>query len=254
MAWRINYNKGDLPGSLGSNVVFIVFIVFIVFPAFGICAKTKFKFKIMLFTDIEKTLKNLRGAIHVGANDGGERDWYIQMSFPKVIYFEPILEVFNRLQEHIKNVKGHYAFNIGIHDTLEKAELNIANNSGQSSSILPLGTHKTHHPKVKYIGKKNIKLVRLDDFMKINNFSIDDFNFLNIDVQGVELNVIKSLGELITKIDYIYTEVNWEELYRGCCLIHQIDDYLKQYGFIKVKVHQTRHMWGDAFYVKKELI
>jgi len=209
----------------------------------------------MLFTDrIEIYLKNLRGAIHVGANDGGERDWYIQMGFPRVIYFEPIPEVYQRLQENIKNIKGHTAFNVGVHDTLRTATLNIASNGGQSSSILPLGTHKTHHPKVKYVGEEGIRLIRLDEFLQNNNLSIADYNFLNIDVQGVELNVIKSLGESISKIDYIYTEVNWEELYQGCCLIDEIDDYLKQYNFERVLTHQTRHMWGDAFYVKKGVL
>ena len=32
-------------------------------------------------------------------------------------------------------------------------------------------------------------------------------------------------------IDYIYTEVNSEELYKECDLIGSIDSYLKQFGF-----------------------
>lgn len=206
----------------------------------------------MLFTNFETYLKDVRGVIHVGAHDGEERGWYTK--YPGVIYFEPDPKVFSRLRENIKYIKNHVAYNVGIHDTLKEAILHVASNEGLSSSILPLGTHKTHHPKVKYVGTREVKLVRLDEFLQSKNISIDDYNFLNIDVQGVELNVIKSLGELISKIDYIYTEVNWEELYEGCCLINQIDDYLSLYDFERVQTHKTKHMWGDAFYIKRKLI
>jgi FkbM family methyltransferase len=125
----------------------------------------------MLIKNIETLLKNRRrGAIHVGANNGGERDWYIQNEFTPVIWFEPLKEVYGKLVDHIKDAPGQIAFNFGIHDTLTTAVLNVANNEGQSSSILPFGTHATSHPKVKYIGKEVIELVRLDDFLDVHNY------------------------------------------------------------------------------------
>ena len=148
----------------------------------------------------------------------------------------------------------HKAFNVGIHDIIEKTDLHIANNNGLSSSILELGTHKEHHPKVHYVRNQEINLMRMDSFFKNTSNKIEDFNFLNVDVQGVELNVIKSFGSLISKLDYIYTEVNEEELYVGCELVGEIDAYLKQFEFKKVATHMTRHKWGDAFYVKKNLL
>jgi hypothetical protein len=77
---------------------------------------------------------------------------------------------------------------------------------------------------------------------------------LNIDVQGVELNVIKSLGDAIDEFDFIYTEVNIAEVYKGCCLLNEIDVYLESKGFTRVTIKMTRNDWGDAFYMKNTLI
>ena len=208
----------------------------------------------MLFTDFEKYLKEKRGVLHVGAHTGEELDWYEAKGFTRGIWFEPNVELFPLLQYHIKGHDNHIAFNIGIHDTLRIAVLHIASNEGQSSSILDLGTHKKYYPNVRYIGDQEIKLMRMDDFLQANSIDINEFNFLNVDVQGVELNVIKSFGELLGKLDYIYAEVNEEELYVGISLLPEVDKYLEGFGFCRVGTYMTPKKWGDAFYIKKSLL
>jgi len=141
-----------------------------------------------------------------------------------------------------------------VHDTLKEAVLHIASNHAQSSSILPFGTHTKYRPDIRYVREVKIELVRMDNFIKEKNIDITKYNFLNIDVQGVELNVLKSFGELLKQFDYIYTEVNKEELYVGGCLIGEIDSYLEMFEFVRVETCMTKHKWGDAFYIKKSLL
>jgi FkbM family methyltransferase len=203
----------------------------------------------MLFRRFEKHLKECKGAIHIGAHIGQERDWYKMKGFKKVIWIEPNVELFPQLVHNIENYSGHTAYNIGIHDKLRIAKLNIASNKGQSSSILPLGTHTIHHPKVQYIGEQLIPLVRMDDFIRDNNIDLSEYNFLNVDVQGVELNVLKSFGLLLTKFDYLYLEVNLEEVYKGCATIGEVDCYVGALGFERMATYMTEFKWGDAFYV-----
>lgn len=205
----------------------------------------------MMLKGFEKHLHALKGAIHVGANIGEERDWYVNQNFSKVLWFEPNRELFWKLEENIKHLPNHFAYNFGIHDYLKTAALHISNNAGQSSSILELGTHAFNHPEVHFTHDAEIQLRRLDWVVNALGVSIDDFNFLNIDVQGVELNVIKSAGKLIEKFDYIYTEVNEEEVYKGCSLIGEIDAYLAPLGFVRAETIITRAKWGDALYIKK---
>ena len=208
----------------------------------------------MLFKTFEKYLRDKCGAIHVGANVGEERDWYKSQGFTQVLWFEPNTCIFRELVENIKDYKNNIAFNLGIHDKLKTANLHISNNAGQSSSILDLGTHKLHHPDVYYIEDQEIKLMRMDNFIFLTGRDIKDFNFLNVDVQGVELNVIKSFGNMLSALDYLYVEVNEEELYKGCALVTEIDCYVAQYGFERKATCMTKNKWGDAFYMNKRWI
>jgi FkbM family methyltransferase len=202
--------------------------------------------------EIEPFLKNLKGAIHVGANIGEERDWYQKQGFEKVIWFEPNKSLFPVLVENLKEYPNQIAFNLGIHDYLKEGTLHISDNDGQSSSLLELGLHKKYHPNVRYIGDQIVALTRLDYILKDTGENIKSFNFLNIDVQGTELNVLKSLGDQIDKLDYIYLEVNDQEVYKGCALLPEIDNYLSLFNFIRIKTHITKAHWGDAFYIKEQ--
>jgi FkbM family methyltransferase len=61
--------------------------------------------------------------------------------------------------------------------------------------FLDLGTHKQAHPEVHYVNDIQVTMRRLDSL--IFNHEIVDFDFLNIDVQGAELKVLKGMGELL---------------------------------------------------------
>jgi len=132
----------------------------------------------------------------------------------------------------------------------KELELKITNN-GQSSSLLDLGSHLKHHPHVQVVGTKIYKTTRLDTFIKENNIPIKNLNFLNLDIQGMELKAMKSMGDHISRFDYIYTEVNTEYVYKNCALLHEIDEYLSKYGFKRGCIKMCENYgWGDAFYIR----
>ena len=54
---------------------------------------------------------------------------------------------------------------------------------------------------------------------------------LKLDVQGYELNVLKGAEKLMDKIDAVYTECSWLELYEGQALISEVAEYLEELGF-----------------------
>ena len=37
-------------------------------------------------------------------------------------------------------------------------------------------------------------------------------------------------------------------------LVNELDDYLKQFGLVRVETKWTDFKWGDAFYIKHNLI
>ncbi len=87
----------------------------------------------------------------------------------------------------------------------------------------------------------------LDSYLNLPH----SYNFINIDVQGYELEVFKGAVNTLEKIDYIITEVNRAELYKNCVQIEELDSFLSQHGFARDITSWDGDTWGDAFYVKR---
>lgn len=91
----------------------------------------------------------------------------------------------------------------------------------------------------------------MDTLIAQEHIPIEKLNFVNLDIQGVELRALKSMEKYLQHVKYIYTEVNTEQVYKGCNLIGEIDEYLKQFGFVRVAQQiYKQYGWGDAFYIK----
>lgn len=192
-----------------------------------------------------------KGIIHIGAHMLEERSAYLSKGLRNTIWVEANPSVYERARDSIALNQNEKLLNATISDTDGLCvDFHIANN-GQSSSMLEMGTHKERHPAVRFTNTIKVKTKRMDTLISENNFSIGDYNFITLDIQGSELLAIKSFGELISKFDFIYTEVNTNYLYKGCALISEIDEYLKGFGFQRMETEMTHNEWGDAFYMRK---
>jgi hypothetical protein len=88
----------------------------------------------------------------------------------------------------------------------------------------------------------------------ICNYDVS-YNFLNLDIQGVELKALKGMSDYLSSVQYIYTEVNSDYVYKDCAIVDEIDEYLKPFGFQRVEtIWQGECRWGDAFYVNSLLV
>jgi len=96
------------------------------------------------------------GVIHVGANNGGERDKYAKYGL-RVLWIEPVPDVFEILQENIRGYVGQKALRCLVTDLdNSEYEFHIANNGGLSSSIFDFGLHSELNPEIVY--ERSIKL------------------------------------------------------------------------------------------------
>lgn len=193
-----------------------------------------------------------RGVIHVGASEGQEASMYPQFGINKMIFVEAIPAVFEKLKANIARYPEAVAVNACVSDVDEaEIDFNVASNGGQSSSFLEFGLHSKMHPQVTYVEKIRLKTKRLDTLLAETPAFGPDFDFLNMDLQGAELFALRGMGLLMHQIRYLYLEVNKRELYKGCALVGEIDEFLHQYGFKRVETKWTSNYWGDAFYTKK---
>lgn len=200
--------------------------------------------------------KAFNGVIHIGAHGAEEAEDYGKNGVQKVFWIEANPALMKKIEERCaKFIPTNYLCNVCVSDVDgEKITFNFANN-GQSSSMLKLGTHAKMYPHIEYVGSSEMITQRMETVLKQcgEEIKVEDFNFINIDVQGAELKVLKGFGDLL-KLDNIravYTELNFEEVYEGCALTHEIDEYLKQFGFERVVARGECPQWGDGLYIKK---
>ena len=192
----------------------------------------------------------ISGILHVGAHECEELKQYTSFNIePRNIYWIEAMENKVSMMKS-KGVLNIYQAFIDDKDNKE-ITFNISNN-GQSSSLLNFGTHSKNYPQVKFIDTIKGKTKRLDTLIDENSIPIEHINFVNLDIQGIELRALKSMEKYLCHIDYIYTEVNSEYVYKDCNLISEIDDYLKNFDFVRVETKMASNVgWGDAFYIKK---
>jgi FkbM family methyltransferase len=121
--------------------------------------------------------------------------------------------------------------------------------NSQSSSLLDLGSHAAHYPDIELTEKVQVQTMRIDEIFEENT----QFDFVNLDLQGAELEALKGMGKLLDKVTWVYTEVNWEELYKDCAIISDIDNFLISKGFLRVATFRAPLVgWGDALYIRVE--
>ena len=191
---------------------------------------------------------NPNGVVHVGAHLGEEAQDYEFFGWLPVTW----IEAQPQLVTHLKSVlpePSHYVIEGAVWDKDDiKMKFHVASNS-QSSSLLDFGSHSQSHPDILYVDEIEVRTKRIDSLIEFENMP----NFVNIDIQGVELPAMKGFGKLIEKVDYILTEVNRKEVYKDCTRVSDLDLYLLQKGFSReVTRWYIKEGWGDALYVRKE--
>ena len=103
-------------------------------------------------------------------------------------------------------------------------------------------------PNISFKDTEEIEVKRFD------SLGIDTHNFLTLDVQGFELEVLKGFGEELKNVNFIFTEINTKYLYQNNALVSEIDKYLSKYNFIRIYTNvDCFNYFGDAFYVKRNI-
>lgn len=205
----------------------------------------------------EKYNMNIAGVIHVGAHHGQEHTRYISAGIKRVVYFEPVEKVFEILANNIKNIHENNSidciatlYNIALGNENKEVEMNIeVNDKYGCSSVLEPSSNYSHIP---FLKNKIVSMRRLDDINLEGSF-----NFLNIDVQGYELEVLRGSSNTLKSVDYIMCEINRvtpsKKLdYKNASLIEDVSEFLSEYGFKLVEENWAGVSWGDGFFIKQK--
>jgi FkbM family methyltransferase len=186
------------------------------------------------------------GVLHVGGHLAEEFQQYRAAGFGRTIWVEAQPDLIPEIQSLVIGTDDLVLHGVAWSVSGEKREFNIASN-GQSSSLYGMTKHRDYYPGIAEMGSIEVTTTRLDDLVPEGS----RFDFVNLDIQGAELDALKGLGELLAEVDWIYSEVNREELYAGIPLVAELDAYLRSFGFRRVVTVWTDAGWGDALYSRR---
>ncbi|MFL5844121.1 MAG: FkbM family methyltransferase [Solirubrobacteraceae bacterium] len=190
------------------------------------------------------------GVLHLGAHLGEEAESYAAAGIGRVLWVEGNPELAEQLRGAVEP-RGHEVVVALIDEVAgRKVDFHVTSYS-QASSILELGTHKQHYPDVEVSHELALETTTVDALAA--DHDVSGLNMLNIDLQGAELRALKGAAALLAQIDIVYTEVNRAEVYAGCALVGDIDEFLAGHGLRRVATRWTGADWGDALYVRGRL-
>lgn len=230
------------------NGKFFAKIKTIKFNDFGLAY---FKDNILYFENDSQWKKESRKSLlFVGANDMKEIDHYVKDYFYG-IFIEPYYPVYLKLLKNLNETNTKHGTNyIAVNKLITNDDdkdyiFNIFSNDSHSSSIFEPNP-ETFKWDVSVNGKINLKSTRLNTLLK--DYPLNKFDAV-IDVQGAELEVLKSLDSYINQIEKLTIEVSKQEFYKGAVLFDDLNKYLIEKGFELQTKDIPDH--GDVIYHKK---
>ena len=195
--------------------------------------------------------------IDVGANQGQWAKSLVK-EFPLVTVhsFEPLKQVFISLEMNSRGNPNWKVHNLGVGSKNQRASMNVASNSGLSSSFLEPNNHTVVHPDIEFEKSVNeIQIIPLDDF---NGFG--SRNLVKIDTGGYESSVLDGLENKLDRVSVIEIESSFTPMYEGELSHHRIISRLEDSGYIPYSfgnVHRDRdgRVWQlDTILVKRDLL
>jgi hypothetical protein len=121
--------------------------------------------------------------------------------------------------------------------------------SDASSSLLKPTGHKEDHPDVYFENHIEVSTLTLDDWAETNN--IPKVDFLWLDMQGFEYQMMQASATILPMVRLIHTEVSLREAYGQSLIYADFKKRLESRGFSVVAeaIPEGTDM-GNALFVK----
>jgi len=170
----------------------------------------------------------------------------------KIFAFEPVNEIFSQLIKNTQPYKNISCYRQALSYRNGTQEIYISSGSSNgSSSLLFPKEHLKVHPEVLFIDSEIVSTTTLDSWAEETGITVVDFLWL--DLQGMELSVLKASKNIMKTVKAIYTEVNLLPLYKNAPLYPEFKAWLLEQGFCVQKEYLPWKDAGNVLFVKKNI-
>lgn len=171
------------------------------------------------------------GVLHIGANAAAEAGMYAACVGANVLFFECNPEMALRCRASAARF-GQRCVQGCLSNARSRVPFFVSDNDGMSSSLRPFNDHRDLYPDVATELAIEVWTTRYDEWQaSIPEGLLPAMNVLVVDVQGMDLEVLEGMGELLGRFDVLLVEISTVELYAGQRLALETDAYVKRWGF-----------------------
>lgn len=189
---------------------------------------------------------DLGTVIHAGANSGLEAVYYLLLGSPRVLLFEPLPLALMILRGRFAHEPRISIFPFALSDQADILGLGVTGDTGKGSSFLAdLDPHAVPRG-----GIVPAPLLRFDTLDLHTEFTEMWTNTLVVDVQGMEMQVLKGFGEMLSRFSFLNIELSAEPLYEGGAPGQEVVDWLDKQGFAQDSPLLPHE---DVFFIRKGL-
>lgn len=167
----------------------------------------------------------------------------------KILAFEPYPVAFEELKKHVKNQTNVRIFPYGLFSKTTEISFWVNPKGDGASSILE--DNRLPETIDYYTGSYQISIfcMNLDEWAQKEG--VTHFDYMWLDLEGVELQVLSSAPNILKTVQVISAEVNFLRFRKETTLFSELDSFLTNQGFVLYKLLSTPGLQATAIYVRK---
>jgi len=176
----------------------------------------------------------------VGANVGQSSKIYLARFPSSHIYcFEPVRDTFHQLQDNLKGNERVDCYPLALGSSKSKGKMVL---QGSSAMFFLLGQSK-ESPLNNNVTTESVDIITLDEFC--DNKKIDQINYLKIDTEGGDLDVLKGAAKMLTeqRIDLVEVEAGMNPGNIRHVPFEALKEFLESHRYFLFGIYEQVNEW-----------
>jgi len=192
--------------------------------------------------------------LEAGAHYGIDTQKFAKM-WPNatILSFEPNPHAFEKLVDATKDFPQVQPINLALANYNGEATLHVCYGTtgdddrfeGASSLLDASDGMKIHYQGPDVV----VPCMVLDDWCEQN--AVDRIDFMWLDLEGMELQILKSSPDILKTVKVIFTETNFQEFRKGMTQYAELRQFLEANGFIMMCHWYREGLQGNALFLRR---
>jgi len=171
--------------------------------------------------------------------------------------FEPVPKIFKHLKKRFMRTSNVRCYPYALGNITGESSMHVSYSQYQpyqpfaSSSLLSPKEHLKKYPHITFPETIAVKVFTLDDWAAQEG--ILNIDLLWLDMQGMELDMLKASPNMLRTVKVIYMEVSHQEMYEGAPLYNEVKEWLEAHNFSAI-MQDASGIMNNVLFVRQDII